>query len=188
VVIVVGGHSRNIGKTSVICGIIRALPTWNWTAIKISPHEHSPREDRFLAAGAARGFLCRIAEMPFIRQLFVESENTIIESNGILRFLEPDVCAMVVDGAVPDFKPTALEFIGRADFLVVTSNATLAWPQVPSDLLRDKPRFAALPPRYENAGIIEAISSVTSRPDLFRGAKSLETKETERAPRRPSHK
>ena len=66
--------------------------------------------------------------MPFIRQLFVESENTIIESNGILRFLEPDVCAMVVDGAVPDFKPTALEFIGRADFLVVTSNATLAWP------------------------------------------------------------
>jgi len=25
-VVVVGGHSRNIGKTSVVCGIVRALP------------------------------------------------------------------------------------------------------------------------------------------------------------------
>src|SRR5580692_4494300 len=124
-VMVVGGHSRNVGKTSVICGIIRALPTWNWTAIKITPHEHNQREDRFLAAGAARAFLVQSDAMPSVTQLLAESENAIIESNGVLRFLEPDVCAMVVDGAVPDFKPSALELIRRADFLVVTSNAEL---------------------------------------------------------------
>ncbi len=56
--------------------------------------------------------------MPRITQLLAESENAIIESNSILRFLQPDLCAMVVDGAVADFKPTALEFIDRADFLV----------------------------------------------------------------------
>jgi hypothetical protein len=186
-VVVVGGHSRNVGKTSVICGIIRALPTWNWTAIKITPHAHAVREDRFLAAGAARSFLLEGIEMPRITQLLAESENAIIESNSILRFLEPDICAMVVDGAVPDFKPSALEFSHRADFLVVTSDAMLAWQQVPPDLLRDKPRFAALPPQYENPGIIEAISSVTSRQDLFRGAKSLETQEPRREPHKPSH-
>src|ERR1700733_9725389 len=127
-VIIVGGHSRNVGKTSVICGIIRALKSWNWTAIKITPHAHHAREDRFLAAGAARAFLVQSDAMPSVLQLAVESENTIIESNGVLRFLEPDVCAMVVDGAIPDFKPSALEFIHRADFLVLTSDAPLAWP------------------------------------------------------------
>jgi hypothetical protein len=39
-IVVVGGHSRNIGKTSVACGIIRALPNWNWTAIKITQYGH----------------------------------------------------------------------------------------------------------------------------------------------------
>jgi len=174
-VVVIGGHSRNVGKTSVICGIIRALPAWNWTAIKITPHAHVAREDRFLAAGAARAFLVPGDEMLRVKHLLAESENAIIESNSILRFLEPDLCAMVVDGAVPDFKPTALEFIHRADFFVVTSDAALAWPQAPPGLLRDKPRFAAPPPLYENAEMIEAISSVTRWPDLFRSANSLKT-------------
>ncbi len=174
-VVVVGGHSRNVGKTSVICGIIRALPTWNWTAIKITPHEHNTREDRFLAAGAARAFLVQSDAMPSVTRLLAESENAIIESNGVLRFVEPDVCAMVVDGAVPDFKPSALEFIQRADFLVVTSDAELAWPEAPPDLLLNKPRFAAPPPRYENAKMIAAISSITSQPNLFRDANSLKT-------------
>jgi hypothetical protein len=186
-VIVVGGHSRNVGKTSVICGIIRALPTWNWTAIKITPHAHTEREDRFLAAGAARAFLIQSDAMPRIAQLLAESENAIVESNSILRFLRPDLCAMVLDGAVADFKATALEFIHRADFLVVTSGAEFAWPQVPPGLLRDKPRFPALPPRYENPEMIEAISSVTSRRNLFRSANSLETKETKRGPHKPPH-
>ena len=197
-VIVVGGHSRNIGKTSVICGIVRALKSWNWTAIKITPHAHgvrlasdaTPSTDtaRFLAAGAARAFLVQSDAMPRITQLLAESENAIIESNSILRFLEPDVCAMVVDGAVPDFKPTALEFIGRANFLVVTSDAELAWPQVPPGLLRDKPRFAAPPPLYENAEMISAISSITSRPNLFRDANSLKTTENSRDDTTPAHK
>jgi hypothetical protein len=39
-IVVVGGHSRNIGKTSVACGIIRSLPDWNWTAIKITQYGH----------------------------------------------------------------------------------------------------------------------------------------------------
>ncbi len=38
--VVVGGHSRNIGKTSVVCGIIGGLREWNWTAIKITQYGH----------------------------------------------------------------------------------------------------------------------------------------------------
>jgi len=38
--IVVGGHSRNIGKTSVVAGLICAFPDRNWTAMKITQFGH----------------------------------------------------------------------------------------------------------------------------------------------------
>jgi len=90
VLVVVGGHSRNIGKTSVAAGIIRALPEARWTAVKITQYGHSVcshsghscdcaaghlhafeiGEDlepsdrdsgRFLAAGAVRSYWLRTA-------------------------------------------------------------------------------------------------------------------------------
>jgi hypothetical protein len=88
--VVVGGHSRNIGKTSVVAGLIAALPHYNWTAMKITQHGHgicsavgepcdcaveydhpyaiteestpgSTDSARFLAAGARRSFWLRTA-------------------------------------------------------------------------------------------------------------------------------
>ena len=40
-IVVVGDHSRNIGKTSVVVGLIRGLPSLDWTAVKISSHSHA---------------------------------------------------------------------------------------------------------------------------------------------------
>ncbi len=39
-IIVVGGHSRSVGKTSVVAGLIAALPEFHWTAIKITQYGH----------------------------------------------------------------------------------------------------------------------------------------------------
>jgi hypothetical protein len=39
-VIVVGGHTRNIGKTSVVAGLIAAMPGRHWTAVKITQFGH----------------------------------------------------------------------------------------------------------------------------------------------------
>jgi hypothetical protein len=38
--VVVGGHTRNIGKTSVICSIIGSTRQFAWTAIKITQYGH----------------------------------------------------------------------------------------------------------------------------------------------------
>lgn len=86
--VVVGGHSRNIGKTSVVAGLIRRLRGRKWTAVKITQYGHGicsnegkscecstepehpfalseeyepSRTDsgRFLAAGAERSFWLR---------------------------------------------------------------------------------------------------------------------------------
>ncbi len=39
-IVVVGGHTRNVGKTSVVEGLIRALPEMRWTAFKVTQFGH----------------------------------------------------------------------------------------------------------------------------------------------------
>ena len=87
--VVVGGHSRNIGKTSVVAGLIRKLKSSNWSALKITQYgngicanhgkpcgceaepdhpfalteEYEPGSTdtgRYLAAGADRSFWLRV--------------------------------------------------------------------------------------------------------------------------------
>lgn len=38
--VVVGGHSRNIGKTAVAAGLISSLREFAWTAVKVTQHGH----------------------------------------------------------------------------------------------------------------------------------------------------
>ncbi|MBB5316704.1 hypothetical protein [Tunturibacter empetritectus] len=88
-IMVAGGHTRNIGKTSVVAGLVAAMPEMHWTAFKITQFGHGmcsangepcdcetaehtvavseerPGGDattdsgRYLAAGAARSFWVR---------------------------------------------------------------------------------------------------------------------------------
>jgi hypothetical protein len=39
-ILVIGGHTRSVGKTSVVAGIINALPDFHWTALKITQYGH----------------------------------------------------------------------------------------------------------------------------------------------------
>lgn len=84
----IGGHSRSVGKTSLVCDILRAFPSIPWTAVKITQfghgvcsvngescacaadehtvalteeHDRSGHSDtsRFLLAGASRSFWLR---------------------------------------------------------------------------------------------------------------------------------
>jgi hypothetical protein len=86
--VVVGGHTRSIGKTQLVCDVIAAFPTTNWIAGKITQYGHgvcaqngencdcAPEEhvcaieweaqsnsgtdsSRFLAAGAKKSFWLR---------------------------------------------------------------------------------------------------------------------------------
>ena len=38
--VVIGGHSRNVGKTSVVAGLISALREFDWIAVKITQYGH----------------------------------------------------------------------------------------------------------------------------------------------------
>ncbi len=39
-IVVTGGHSRSVGKTSVVAALISALPEFEWTAVKITQYGH----------------------------------------------------------------------------------------------------------------------------------------------------
>ena len=39
-IVVVGGNSRSVGKTSVVAGLIARLPEFHWTAFKITQYGH----------------------------------------------------------------------------------------------------------------------------------------------------
>ena len=39
-IVVIGGHSRNIGKTSAVASLIARLPQFRWTAFKITQYGH----------------------------------------------------------------------------------------------------------------------------------------------------
>jgi hypothetical protein len=39
-IVVIGGHSRSVGKTSVVAGLISALREFDWTSVKITQYGH----------------------------------------------------------------------------------------------------------------------------------------------------
>src|SRR5262249_19567467 len=39
-ILIVGGHSRSVGKTSMVAGLISAMPEMNWTALKVTQYGH----------------------------------------------------------------------------------------------------------------------------------------------------
>lgn len=195
-IIVVGGHSRSIGKTSAMCAIIARMPHLHWTAFKITQFGHGfctadgepcecqtdehtvaiteerhPASEtdsaRYLAAGAVRSFWVRTrignlaAAMPRLRKELAVAENSIIESNSILRFLLPDLYLSVVDQGTADFKETARLFLDRADALLIRADAGALAPQwrgVSLRLVEGTPRFPITPPDYMSDAVIDFIA------------------------------
>jgi len=193
-IIVVGGHSRSVGKTSVVAGLIAALPASHWTALKITQYGHgvcsangepcdcatadhsmavSEEKDRrgesdtsrFLVAGADHSWWVRtqqgrLAEaMPRIRKILATTENAIIESNSILRFLKPDLYLTVLDPQTADFKTSAQTFLDRADAVLLHSanSNDPAWKNVSMKPVIGRPTFRIHPPNYITREIIEFV-------------------------------
>lgn len=199
--VIIGGHSRNVGKTSVVAGIIAALPQMNWTAGKITQFGHgvcsisaepcecalnetehswsvdeefdrsgSSDTSRFLVAGAAKVLWVRtkqgmLAEaMPALRKEISGAENVILESNSVMKFLRPDLYLTVLDYANPDFKASALEFLDRADAILLHADTDAAkdrdvpaWDNVSLKLIAGKPVFRISPPQYVPTEVVEFV-------------------------------
>src|SRR5260221_5668869 len=194
-ILVIGGHPRSVGKTSVVAGLIAALTAFPGTALKITQygngvcasngeacdcatadHSFAVSEERdrsgesdtsrFLVAGADHSWWVRteqghLAEaMPRIRKLLATTQNAIIESNSILRFLKPDLYLTALDPAIDDVKAYAQTFLDRADAVLlhsVENSKSPAWKSVSLKPVIDRPMFAIHPPNYVTPEIIQFV-------------------------------
>jgi molybdopterin-guanine dinucleotide biosynthesis protein len=136
--IVVGGHSRSVGKTSVVAGLIARLPEVRWTAFKITQYGHgfctadgtpcdcatddhtlaiSEERDatsgtdtaRFLAAGAARSLWVRARQGMLAEAIPRIRKELAAAENAILE------SNSVMQFLRPDLYLTVLD-AGTADF------------------------------------------------------------------------
>lgn len=112
-VIVVGGAAKGVGKTSLICGVLAALPELHWTVVKVTSHAHrgtplweefTPGQnadtERYLAAGAKRALLAELSEPDWsvspLRIALQDDVHVLFESNRILAQVRPNVCIGVL--------------------------------------------------------------------------------------------
>jgi hypothetical protein len=122
--IVVGGHSRNIGKTSVVAGIIHAMPEMEWIAMKITQYGHgicsrngrachcSTEEHRYAIVEETdpngRGDSCRFLSAGAKRSLWVRTKQGMLseameEINKILQ--QPQNTIIESNSILEFFKP-----------------------------------------------------------------------------------
>ena len=154
-IVVVGGSTKDIGKTALVCAVISGLSEFGWTAVKITGHSYQPEAAlqrqstehtgpiiceetiagqetdtaRYLAAGARRALLVTRCgeEMPIdeIREALKEDRNIIFESNRIVDVVKPDVCLALVGGQGTERKASFLRLLRKANAVVSFRNGQI---------------------------------------------------------------
>jgi len=173
--IMVGGQTKDVGKTTLVCNIIAAFPLFRWTAVKFTHHFHLPENSRLLvkskdysfweqtsagntsdtaryvSAGAECAVLVQVADgkrKEACTAVQQELTHILVESSGAAEFLSPDLYLMVLDSAQSDFKHSAREMLGDVDGFILRD----AGGEVPRKLqAHQKPSYRSMPDRLDPA-------------------------------------
>lgn len=118
-ILVIGGHSRNIGKTSVVAGIIAALPDRRWTAFKITQFGHG--------VCSANGEPCDCATADHAVAVTEERDGT--SGTDSARFLAAGAVrsfwVRTRQGQLAEAMPRVRKELERAENAIVESNSIL---------------------------------------------------------------
>lgn len=147
--VVVGGHTRGVGKTALVEQLLRGWRGGPVAAVKISAHRHAPQDcaapvieevfdrspttqtGRYLAGGADRAWLCRCPSdrIPdaarFVQALQRGGWDVVVESNRIVQHLCPDLTLFVASDRTDDWKPSSGACLRRADALVLSAGSRM---------------------------------------------------------------
>ncbi|HEX5236035.1 MAG TPA: hypothetical protein VFW25_11970 [Silvibacterium sp.] len=122
-VIVVGGHSRSVGKTSVVAGLIARLPEMRWTALKITQYGHG-----FCTADGAP---CDCATDD--HTLAISEERNALSGTDTARFLAAGAARSVWvrtrQGMLADAMPRIRKELAVAENAILESNSVMQFLQ-----------------------------------------------------------
>jgi hypothetical protein len=125
-IIVIGGHSRSVGKTSVVAGLIAALPEFNWTAVKITQYGHGVCSANGEACDCATGdHSWAISEE---RDRSGESDTSRFLAAGAVQAL----WARTEQGRLAEAMPALRRRLEGASNVIIESNSVLKF--LPPDL------------------------------------------------------
>jgi hypothetical protein len=115
--VMVGGHARNVGKTSVVAGIIGGLREFNWTAAKITQFGHGVCSVNGEACG------CALSE----HQFSITEERHRDTGTDTARFLAAGACRSLwvrtKQGELATALPAFTSKIEADEFVIVESNS-----------------------------------------------------------------
>ena len=121
--VVVGGHTRNIGKTQLVVEIIRAFPEAGWTAVKITQYGHG------VCSINGESCHCAVDEHTFA----VEEETDRSGKTDTSRFLvagaRRSLWARTKQGRLAEAMPTLRQKLARAANVILESNTVLHFLQ-----------------------------------------------------------
>jgi hypothetical protein len=119
--IVVGGHSRNIGKTSVVAGLVAALRDLGWTAVKITQFGHG------VCSVTAEPCACALNEKEHSWSLDEEADRS--GTTDTSRFLVAGAARALwvrtKQGMLAEAMPALRTEIASAENVIIESNSVL---------------------------------------------------------------
>jgi len=183
--VVVGGQSRNLGKTSLVAGLISALPDYHWTAVKITQFGHgvcsvngkachcavdehrwaiteerdrSGKSDtsRFLVAGAARSLWVRTKQGK-LEEAMPSLRKKIAQAANVIMESNSVMGFLAPDVYLTVLDPATPDFKPSALKFLKLADAVVAHASAAAANFGDRPVFAIQPPYYVTPEIVDWV-------------------------------
>jgi len=117
--VVVGGHSRNIGKTSVVAGIISGIPEPEWTAVKITQFGHG------VCSINGKSCHCSTGEHRFAIQQERDKSGRTDTSRFLVAGAKKSLWVRTKQGMLFEAMPQLRKLIANEPYVIMESNSIL---------------------------------------------------------------
>ena len=117
--VVIGGHSRSVGKTSVVAGLISALHEFGWTAVKITQYGHG------ICSANGEACDCATADHSWAISEELDRSGESDTSRFLVAGAQRALWVRTEQGRLAEAMPELRSRIGDAGNVIIESNSVL---------------------------------------------------------------
>ncbi len=117
--LVVGGHSRSVGKTSVVAGLVSALRERNWTAVKITQYGHG------ICSADGASCDCATADHSWAISQETDRSGKSDTSRFLLAGAERSLWVRTRQGYLAEAMPALRRRLAQAEDVILESNSVM---------------------------------------------------------------
>jgi hypothetical protein len=118
-IVVIGGHSRSVGKTSVVAGLISALPDFHWTALKVTQYGHG------ICSANGRACDCATADHAWAVTEEKKRDGESDSSRFLVAGAEHSWWVRTEQGRLAEAMPRIRQILSGAQNVIIESNSIL---------------------------------------------------------------